>query len=424
MTKKIITLFFVFCFIYPVIFRLVPIVSFRTIYGVIGAFVLVVFKRQQFIVNNNILKILYTPLPVFFVAIISNMINGTTETYFMNLMYSFLLVVLAAYVATSMIKSTHGEINFELISSYLIAAAVLQNFLSAMMLIFPDFGVFMLETLTVSEYGTTLTKVKDTRLLGVGGQYVAHGIVNSFTLLMVVNKLKDKHNTKITILLFFIFVFITVIGSMVSRTTLIGTTAGLILLFIYIRFQILKYLKKITLGVILITVLYIVVIPSSMKTTFNKYFEYGFEMLYAYEEEGKLATDSTDELKAMWYIQPNNLKTWIIGDGYFADPLSQHDYYMATDVGYFRLIFYFGILGCITYIYYQYQIIKQANLRTKRKHQIFFIFCFILFIILNVKVLIELVAILMLFLFSEDKIEDKKKGLVHDSKKKQINDQS
>ncbi|MDR0789421.1 MAG: hypothetical protein LBO06_01355 [Bacteroidales bacterium] len=408
MIKRVLTLFFAFCLIYPVIFRFLPGVAFRTVFGVIGAFVLIIFQRQQFVINNNILKILYTPLPVLVLAIVTNIVNGTAEMQFINLLYSFVLVVLAAYVVTSMIKSVHKRVDFDLISSYIIAAATLQCLLAAAMIIIPSLGTFMFEKLTITEYGNRILSVKDTRLMGVGGQSVSLGIINCFALLMIVDKLKDRHNIKTSFLLYLLFIFITVVGSMMARTTIIGTLIGLLLLLYFNRFQLQKYFRQIVSVLLFVALLYFVIIPSSTKKQFNGYFEYGFEMLYTLDREGELSTASTDELQGMLLIQPDNLKTWLIGDGHFENPLDKYRYYMETDVGYFRLIFYFGIFGCIAYFYYQYQILWQANLRTKRKHQIFFIFSIVLLFILSIKVLIEIISIFMMFLFSEDKTEDKK----------------
>ena len=57
------------------------------------------------------------------------------------------------------------------------------------------------------------------------------------------------------------------------------------------------------------------------------------------------------------YVFPDNLKTWLIGDGYFGTPdddpnylgASMSGYYMGTDVGYLRFIFYFGIFGLLAF---------------------------------------------------------------------------
>jgi O-antigen ligase len=57
-------------------------------------------------------------------------------------------------------------------------------------------------------------------------------------------------------------------------------------------------------------------------------------------------------------VFPDNMKTWIIGDGYGANPYNDpyyigpayHGFYMGTDIGYLRFIFFFGILGMFSMI--------------------------------------------------------------------------
>ena len=58
------------------------------------------------------------------------------------------------------------------------------------------------------------------------------------------------------------------------------------------------------------------------------------------------------------YVFPDNIKTWIIGDGYLSNPADVDPYftgkiikgfYMGTDVGYLRFIFYFGLIGLIVF---------------------------------------------------------------------------
>ena len=54
------------------------------------------------------------------------------------------------------------------------------------------------------------------------------------------------------------------------------------------------------------------------------------------------------------YVFPELFRTWVIGDGYFANPRDTDPfftgkmiggYYMGTDVGYLRFIYYFGLIG-------------------------------------------------------------------------------
>lgn len=94
---------------------------------------------------------------------------------------------------------------------------------------------------------------------------------------------------------------------------------------------------------------------------FRSNFRFGFEGFFSLAEKGEWQTHSNDILKKM-IVWPNNLKTWIIGDGYLNNPADKslntydpyfvgkfHGFYMDTDIGYLRYIFYFGLIGLITF---------------------------------------------------------------------------
>jgi hypothetical protein len=194
---------------------------------------------------------------------------------------------------------------------------------------------------------------------------------------------------------------------MISRTTLIGTALILVTLGLIHRQVIINRINQIFVVSVVIAVVYLVLIPPSVKGTFENYFTYGFEMFFSYSESKELETSSTNDLIGMLFTTiPSDLKTLFIGDGIWLLP--DGIYYGHTDVGYYRLIYYFGLIGCVAYIYYQYQIIRQSNLRTQRRYEMFFKLSFLLFLILNVKVLIEVIPIFILFLFSEDQPKETK----------------
>jgi hypothetical protein len=85
-------------------------------------------------------------------------------------------------------------------------------------------------------------------------------------------------------------------------------------------------------------------------------FRFAFEAFFNYIERGEFETSSTDRLQTM-YVFPESLKTWLIGDGYFSNPYGDPNfigkyiggYYMGTDVGYLRFIFYFGLMGLLAF---------------------------------------------------------------------------
>ena len=80
--------------------------------------------------------------------------------------------------------------------------------------------------------------------------------------------------------------------------------------------------------------------------------KWAFELFINLGDSGQLESASTNQLKEM-YIFPNNMKTWLIGDGKSIDVSG--GFYMSSDVGYIRSIFYWGIIGTLVYYSLQYK---------------------------------------------------------------------
>ena len=79
-------------------------------------------------------------------------------------------------------------------------------------------------------------------------------------------------------------------------------------------------------------------------------------------------------------VFPDNLKTWLIGDGYFSNP-GEIDpyfigeivggYYKGTDIGYLRFIFYFGLIGLLAFMTYFCRV-TQICVRKFRRYDVLF----------------------------------------------------
>ena len=84
---------------------------------------------------------------------------------------------------------------------------------------------------------------------------------------------------------------------------------------------------------------------------------FAFEGFFALFEEGEWNVGSNTQLSRM-VVFPDNFKTWIIGDGYFNNPVNIDPYYIGeitggyyknTDIGYLRFIFYMGVVGLVAF---------------------------------------------------------------------------
>ena len=113
-------------------------------------------------------------------------------------------------------------------------------------------------------------------------------------------------------------------------------------------------------------------------------------------------------------VWPDNINTWLIGDGYFELPMNDYYYtgpayyyYMGTDVGYCRFVFYFGILGLLAF---SALFITSAFICTQNNPQyaiVYWMFALINFIVW-MKVSTDLFAVFALFIFlsKENEIEN------------------
>ena len=105
-------------------------------------------------------------------------------------------------------------------------------------------------------------------------------------------------------------------------------------------------------------------------------------------------------------VFPESLKTWIIGDGYFDNPIFTdpyfvgevvRGYYMGTDIGYLRFIYYCGLLGLFTFSIFLYRaVVICMNIFPEKK--ILFIFLLSVNFICWLKVSTDIFLIFALFM--------------------------
>ena len=109
-------------------------------------------------------------------------------------------------------------------------------------------------------------------------------------------------------------------------------------------------------------------------------------------------------------IWPDNAKTWIIGDGYFADPYDPKKFYMGTDMGYVRFFFYCGVIGFFIFLTY---FVCCTYILCKRWHKLTMLFMLLLVIqfIVWIKIPTDIFCFYALLLLA-----DNNKERVYDTK--------
>ena len=120
---------------------------------------------------------------------------------------------------------------------------------------------------------------------------------------------------------------------------------------------------------------------TSKNEKFAKMYTYAFELINNVFSGKGIYTTSTDKLLKM-YNRDFSAKTLIIGDGKYTVTIDNiKEYYMNTDVGYYRKIFYFGIIGTILSFILEICLLDKKKKRLELENIIIFLF----FILLELK---------------------------------------
>lgn len=314
-------------------------------------------KKGGSVINSDIITIFLSSLPITLFSWVSNVYNNTYDYSFNTYFVSIFVWMGAAFMVVSLINAVHQNLSVQLVANYLIGVCVLQCALSQYMVYNPVAMNFVHGLM--AEGGEAYMGDAGDRIHGLGCALDVAGGRFAAVLLMAayfLTQAKTKWELFFYVISFFI---IAILGNMIGRTT----TVGIVLSILYWGYDMLKgklaekiYLKY--MATIFIIIIPIVVFLYNTNNVFYTNVRFGFEGFFALAEQGKWVSNSTNVLTENMIVFPDNLKTWIIGDGYGANPYFDpyytgkgfHGFYMGTDIGYLRFIFFFGVLGMFSMI--------------------------------------------------------------------------
>ena len=352
------------CYFFPFVLEAFPVANSKMILAAVGLFLfgMKMIQDREARISKNFLSISIWAIAVSLIASFSMTFNETTDNTFSSYLISMWVWLSGAYTIVSYIRYVHGKINAPLIVHYLLSVCALQCILALAFDIFPQAELWHAHTFTGEAYMGNTDK---DRLHGIGCSLDVAGFRFSAVLVMtayVIYHMQKKGNTQHTLKYLTAMLFISIEGNMIARSTTIGLAVSVLFLGWVIFTQKGGQSILIKLSLVTITTIVVVAILYSSSKDFNQNFRFGFEGFFSYAETGEWHTHSNDILKNM-VVWPDNLKTWIIGDGYINNPLDKSlptydpyyvgkaygGYYKGTDIGYLRYIFYFGVIGLITF---------------------------------------------------------------------------
>lgn len=213
------------------------------------------------------------------------------------------------------------------------------------------------------------------RLSLSGGQYFTLSTCWVFGLICSTIFLKEKKYNFMVI--FFIILFLTFSAVTAGRTSLLGLLFSMLFLIKKPSY------RSFILSLILIPLISVILfnIYSFLLHTHKDFLKFALEFYYNWKENGHLSTESTNVLASMYV--PIDINTIIFGDGKYM--YSNGEYYMHTDVGYLRNLFFYGFLGLSINILSDFVKLYLINKFSNGRLKLFSIFSFLSLLIIHGK---------------------------------------
>lgn len=412
-------------YFFPIEFIFLPGVNTKMALAGIGLIILGkrLAQRGGALINKDFMILSVLALLISLASFVTMTINNTPDASFLTYFVSMWVWMGGAYTVVRWLEFCYGKINVQLVSDHLIAVCVVQCILAYIMSQYTPLRDFVDGVLG----GEAFMGKAEGRLYGIGAaldvaglRFAAVSVIIGFLL----SKSKDYSNKRIFLYIFSLFV-LAIIGNMISRTTTMGIGIALVyLLYSNITFCSYSENKKLWLWLsgILCIGLPMIVYLYNTDESFYKNIRFAFEGFFSLWETGEWNVSSNDILFKHMIVFPDNIRTWLIGDGYSANPIDSsfadpyytgpafHGFYMGTDIGYLRYIFYFGLIGTILFISF---IFKSALVCISRFKDYKMMFLMILLVnyIGWFKVSTDIFLVFAIFLAMENETKVEKKNV-------------
>ena len=388
----LITVVLVDFYYFPTTFTFFPSGNTKLYLALLGIVALIVGLRlkARAVIDKRLTLLLVLASMVSLCSLFSTTINHTSDDTYVSYVVSASVWLSAAYLVNSCIRAIYGKASVIRICNFIIVVCVIQCVIAILAAHSPVVQHF------VDRITDTVWLRSVNRIYGIGASLDTAGVHFALALIMIAYILEKKANSMsygIIFLYILAFFFIVIVGNMVARVTTVGAVISLVYLFYksnFYKLQVAPSLKKVFLimggvgvGVVPLTYHFYVT-----NVVFAKNIRFAFEGFFSLVKEGTWNVASNNTLKSM-IVFPESLKTWLVGDGYIVSPLNDpyytgavmHGYYMNTDIGYLRFIFYFGLIGLLLFSIYIICVNRLCQNSHPEHRALFFLFLIANFIV-------------------------------------------
>lgn len=413
-------------YMFPFSFTFFPVGNTKIYLAVLGALMFAfdrISKNNGPVVSRTMLNVSLAAIAVSMAGVLSLAYNGATDTTYAQYVILMWVWVGAAYFVVKCIERVHGKVTLEIVALYFIGVCVAQCAFALMNEFIPAFKNIVD---AVVEQGTENLNELD-RMYGIGASLDTAGSRFACALILLgYLMVKRADDSKRMLAYIVMYLFIVVAGNMVARTTLAGIAISGCY-FLYALWQ--GKSREVSRVFVYFGIMLLVAVPFvgylyMTSPEVSKLIQFAFEYAFNFFEEGSLETGSTNDLLAMWTYVPTELKTWIIGDGYFMSPYLTNPYYvgsfdvtwgfyMSTDVGYLRFIYYFGLIGLLTFIWFFVRCTRECMKKFPVDKAVF-VMLLAMNLILWAKVSTDVFFIFALFLMVDPVPEDTEQSIIEE----------
>lgn len=335
-------------------------------------------------------------------------VNGVFDGWFVQYAAQQLLHLFAAYLLVVLSLHFIRGFGLDALFWFVIYAVAINNLMALGMFFNPPLQEFMLSVQNHDEIaGSKLEEYLEMsfRFYGIGiNTFFMGGLISGYTLLLLAYLIRKEPVGKRIVWYSILFLLIAVTGVFIARTTLVGAGIGAAYILCQAQWTTDFSVAAVRRNARFIGVLLVVAVLgiTMLNYVFPEAWDSGvighaFELYLSLDSGGELATSSTDHLQSM-YVWPGEFRTWIIGDGKFN--VAGGLFYMDTDVGYLRMIYYFGILGMAVFFAIQlFLVVRIQQFFFDLQITILMLATFVYVLVLNLKALADVNAFLYLMLW-------------------------
>lgn len=411
-------------YFFPFEFTFLPGANTKMIMAGVGLVILLVnmARGQRPTIDKNFFQLSLCAIIVSIAGLTSIILNNTYDYSYATYIVSMWVWLGGAYTVIQVMRCVHGTVWVELVANYLIAVCVAQCVIAFTMDQYAPLKQFVDSFLAGGGYKGKV----DGRLYGIGAALDVAGMRFAAVLTIIMSLCMRLKPTDVKKMWLYItsFSIIVVIGNMIGRTTTVGV--GIAICYALVctmrwgdnRKTLVIFWEYILVVVIILVPL--VVYLYNTNVVIHNNLRFAFEGFFSLWEKGEWQTNSNSILLNMFRF-PDNIKTWLIGDGYMENPIALDPYfideltggyYKGTDVGYCRFLFYFGLIGLGAFMYFMYRAMQICWNRFS-SYRIMFLIILVLNYIVWIKVSSDLFLVFALFLCVDKEVgSDKNQSII------------